>query len=33
MAKERNFVHGKVDENGNVGIPGCVRKWYWWSFC
>ncbi len=27
MAKEReNFVHGMVDENGNVEIPGCVRN-------
>ena len=27
MAKEREiFVHGKVDENGNVEIPGCVRN-------
>ena len=27
MAKEReNFVHGKLDENGNVEIPGCVRN-------
>ena len=25
MAKEReNFVHGKLDENGNVEIPGCM---------
>ena len=27
MAKEReNFIHGLVDENGNVVIPGCVRN-------
>ena len=27
MAKEREiFVHGKIDENGNVEIPGCVRN-------
>ena len=27
MAKEReNFVHGKLDENGNVEIPGCIRN-------
>ena len=27
MAKEReNFVHGKLDENGNIEIPGCVRN-------
>ena len=27
MAKEREiFVHGKLDENGNVEIPGCVRN-------
>lgn len=27
MAKEReNFVHGKLDESGNVEIPGCVRN-------
>ncbi len=27
MAKEReNFIHGQVDENGNVIIPGCVRN-------
>lgn len=27
MAKEReNFIHGQVDENGNVVIPGCVRN-------
>ena len=27
MAKEReNFVYGKLDENGNVEIPGCVRN-------
>ena len=27
MAKEReNFVHGKLDENGNVEIQGCVRN-------
>ena len=27
MAKEReNFVHGKLDENGKVEIPGCVRN-------
>ncbi len=27
MAKEReNFVHGKIDENGNVEIPGCIRN-------
>lgn len=27
MAKEReNFVHGKLDENGNVEISGCIRN-------
>ena len=27
MAKEReNFIHGQVDEQGNVVIPGCVRN-------
>ncbi len=27
MAKEREvFIHGEVDENGNVVIPGCVRN-------
>lgn len=27
MAKEReNFIHGMVDENGNVLIDGCVRR-------
>ena len=27
MAKERqNFIHGQMDENGNVIIPGCVRN-------
>ena len=27
MAKEReNFIHGQVDENGNVIIPGCIRN-------
>ena len=27
MAKEREvFIHGQVDENGNVLIPGCVRN-------
>ena len=27
MAKEReNFVHGKLDDNGNVEIQGCVRN-------
>lgn len=27
MAKEReNFIHGQVDETGNVIIPGCVRN-------
>ena len=27
MAKEReNFVHGKLDENGIVEIPGCIRN-------
>lgn len=27
MAKEReNFVHGKLDENGNIEIAGCVRN-------
>lgn len=27
MAKEREyFIHGKLDENGNVEIPGCVRN-------
>lgn len=27
MAKEReNFIHGQVDEEGNIVIPGCVRN-------
>ncbi len=27
MAKEREyFIHGQVDDNGNVVIPGCVRN-------
>ena len=27
MAKEREvFIHGQVDENGNVIVPGCVRN-------
>ena len=27
MAKEReNFIHGQVDDEGNVVIPGCVRN-------
>ena len=27
MAKEREiFIHGQVDENGNVLVPGCVRN-------
>ena len=27
MAKEREyFIHGQVDENGNIVIPGCVRN-------
>ncbi len=27
MAKEReNFVHGKLDENGNIEIQGCIRN-------
>ena len=27
MAKEReNFVHGKLDENGNIEIKGCIRN-------
>lgn len=27
MAKEReNFVHGKLDDNGNVEIQGCIRN-------
>ena len=27
MAKDReNFIHGQVDENGNVIIKGCVRN-------
>ena len=27
MAKEReNFVHGLIDENGNVVVPGCIRN-------
>ena len=27
MAKEReNFVHGKLDDSGNVEIPGCIRN-------
>ena len=27
MAKEReNFIHGQVDENGNIILPGCVRN-------
>ncbi len=27
MAKEREiFIHGEVDENGNIIVPGCVRN-------
>lgn len=27
MAKEREyFIHGEIDEKGNVNIPGCVRN-------
>ena len=27
MAKEREyFIHGQIDENGNIIIPGCVRN-------
>ena len=27
MAKEREyFIHGQVDENGNILVPGCVRN-------
>ena len=27
MAKEREiFIHGQEDENGNIVVPGCVRK-------
>ena len=27
MAKERKiFIHGQVDENGNIIVPGCVRN-------
>ena len=27
MAKEREvFIHGQVDENGNVEVPGCIRN-------
>ena len=27
MAKEREiFIHGEVDENGNIVVPGCVRN-------
>lgn len=27
MAKEREFfIHGKVDEQGNIEIPGCIRN-------
>ena len=27
MAKEReNFVHGKLDDDGNIEIQGCVRN-------
>ncbi len=27
MAKERKiFIHGEVDENGNIIVPGCVRN-------
>lgn len=27
MAKEREiFIHGEVDESGNVTVPGCVRN-------
>ena len=27
MAKEREyFIHGQTDENGNIVIPGCIRK-------
>ena len=27
MAKEREvFIHGQIDENGNIEVPGCVRR-------
>ena len=27
MAKEREvFIHGQIDENGNIVVPGCVRN-------
>ena len=27
MAKEREyFIHGQVDENGNIVVPGCIRN-------
>ncbi len=27
MAKEREiFIHGQLDENGNIDVPGCVRN-------
>lgn len=27
MAKEREyFIHGKLDDNGNIEIPGCIRN-------
>ena len=27
MAKEReNFIHGQIDEEGNIVIPGCIRN-------
>lgn len=27
MAKEREvFIHGQVDENGNIEVPGCIRN-------
>ena len=27
MAKEReNFVHGKLDDDGNIEVPGCIRN-------
>jgi DNA polymerase III subunit alpha len=27
MEEERyNFIHGIVDENGNIEVPGCIRN-------
>ena len=27
MAKEREiFIHGQIDENGNIVVPGCIRN-------